>query len=491
MMDEQRPPAPSPALYQHLFNSIRDVIVVTDFERRILAANQPALRETFGYELEEVVGQSTRLLYDQAADFERAGRHFFSHRGKGERWKAFESIGRRKNGRTFPVEILGIGIRDEKGKIIANLGIVRDITRRQETEMNLRRALDDAQETHDRLAAILKSVNDGMLVTDNQNRIILMNRAAEDFFGLLLDEVREQHLGEVLREKLLLQQHLRVVAGEAEEIILDLEMTDRGRKEVRTIEARTSAVTSSDGQRSGTITILRDVTREREIARLKSEFISLAAHELRTPLSAVMGFSELLISHPDLPREQQLECARHIFAKAEHLDLIVDDLLDLSRLESGRPIHLEKAPFDLRTILENQVAQYRTEAPGHRFTLALPAEPIAVVADANKIVQVLENLLSNAVKYSPGGGEIEVIAGMEEDVCRITVADEGIGMSADQVERVFDKFYRADTSNTAVSGLGLGMNIAKMIIEDHGGQIRVESWPALGTKVTVTLPLAP
>ena len=178
-----------------------------------------------------------------------------------------------------------------------------------------------------------------------------------------------------------------------------------------------------------------------------------------------------------------------IFPKAESLCTIVDDLLDVSRIESGSPIPLKREPCDPGGIIRKEVDNFRIHAPQNRFELSLSENPgVDIWVDRHKIVQVLENLISNAVKYSSDKGGIRVTGAMTESGYRLTVADTGIGMTPEQVERVFDKFYRADYRNTAIGGLGLGMNIVRQIIEGHGGDIRVDSEPGRGTVVTVDLP---
>lgn len=230
----------------------------------------------------------------------------------------------------------------------------------------------------------------------------------------------------------------------------------------------------------------------RDGERMKNQFISSAAHELRTPLTSILGFTELLLNPETIggiDKDQQREFLEEIFAKAEALCLIVDDLLDVSRIESGYPISLERQPCDMGEIIRKELNHCRLHAPRHLFELSLPeSQEAEICVDRNKIVQVFDHLITNAVKFSSDGSVIRITGAVTENGYRLAVADEGIGMTPEQVERVFDKFYRADQRNTAVSGLGLGMNIVRQIIEAHGGDIRVASEPGRGTVVTVDLP---
>ena len=230
----------------------------------------------------------------------------------------------------------------------------------------------------------------------------------------------------------------------------------------------------------------------RDSDRMKTQFISTAAHELRTPLSSVLGYAELLL-HPEtiggIDTNQQREFLDEIYGKAEALCKIVDDLLDVSRVESGSPIPLEKQQHDLGEIIRKEVDHFRIHTSKCQFELTLPVnQGTTIWVDRNKLVQILENLISNAVKFSSAGGLIRIDGTVTDSGYRLVVADEGIGMTPEQVEQMFDKFYRADHTNTAINGLGLGMHIINHIIKAHDGDIRVASELGKGTIVTVDLP---
>lgn len=230
-----------------------------------------------------------------------------------------------------------------------------------------------------------------------------------------------------------------------------------------------------------------------EMSRMKSEFISTAAHELRTPLSAMMGYTEF-VRHPEefggFTTEQLNEFLDEIYDRGEALSLLIDDLLDISRIESGKAIELNLEETCLVGILARSVEFFKVYDTKHFFHIDLPPASPATLCrvDRYRINQVLENLLSNAGKYSPAGSEIVLRARLNPKGWEISVQDRGIGMNPEQTARIFDKFYRADSSNTAVSGLGLGMSIAKQIVEAHGGYIWVESEKGEGTTAYFTVP---
>ncbi len=359
---------------------------------------------------------------------------------------------------------------------------------RQWAEEALVRALQEAQTARNRIDAILRSVGDGLVVTDLEHRIVLMNEAAEEMLGVKFLQVSHRPVEEAIGEGKFLDHLALALAGEATGSGADFEA--HAGADPRILRARTSPILDRVGGQSGLITIMHDVTREREIDRLKSDFISTAAHELRTPLASIFGYSELLMSEAEFPEADRQEYLACIHEKAGNLDRLVDDLLDLSRLESGRLIFVNQEDFSLNASIRNLVASYRREFPGHRFEAHLPAGEPVIHADQGKFHRLLENLLSNAVKYSPGGGLIGVEVELTPGGWRVSVQDEGVGMKPEELERAFEKFFRAAPADRGVRGMGLGLSICKSIVEAHGGEITMESEYGRGSRVQFTLPAA-
>lgn len=388
--------------------------------------------------------------------------------------------------------VLGRGTvvtRSADGKPLRLTGTHKDISGQKATEQALQTAVAAAESARDKLDAILKSIGDGLIVTETGGQVLLINDAARRLLDLGSQLVIGRHVGELITAPAYAAQ-LEQTLGQGETPVpIDLELHQREQGELRVIQSRTCLMQKQEGGWDGIITILQDVTRLRDMDRMKSEFISTAAHELRTPLAAVLGFTELLLQE-GFEREQQREFLAIIEERAQTLTNIVDELLDLSRIESGRLMALDRSLCSLDDLIPPLVAQYRLAASRHRFETVLDSAPGELWVDRGKIGQVLENLLSNAVKYSPAGGTIRVSGHRVAGQVEVEVSDQGIGMTAAQVERIFDKFYRADTENTAIGGLGLGMAIARNIVEAHAGRIWVDSTPGEGTRVRFSLPLA-
>jgi PAS domain S-box-containing protein len=337
--------------------------------------------------------------------------------------------------------------------------------------------------------AILKSIADGLIVTNKYHRIMLMNRAAEDLLGVRLSEVIDRPIDFAIEDKTLRERIKTTRNKNKEGYEFDFELPEANSDHPRVMRARTSVITDKAGKQTGIITTMHDVTYEREADRMKTEFISTAAHELRTPLTSIQGFSEILSTRDDLKEQERGKFLSYINRQSMNLANIINDLLDISRIESGRGYSLEKTPTNIAHIIRDKVPYFQVQSRRHQFDLILPEESVEAVVDEEKMGQVLENILSNAVKYSPEGGPIRITGRVVQDDYQVSVEDQGIGMSPEQLERIFDRFYRADASNTAIPGTGLGMSIVKHILDAHGGKVWVESELGKGTTVRFSVPI--
>lgn len=227
----------------------------------------------------------------------------------------------------------------------------------------------------------------------------------------------------------------------------------------------------------------------RENARIKSEFIATASHELRTPLSVATGYTEMLLDINNFSAEERKEMLSTVFDKLLTLERIIDELLDVNRIESGRTICLDCNRINIAEEAQQVMAQMKLESSKHRFTCSFDDEQTELLADRGKLIQVLENLIGNAIKFSPKGGNITVRGESLNGKYRMMIADDGIGMNDEQLEQAFNLFYRADNSNTAARGLGLGLHLTKNIIEAHQGEIWAASPDRKGSEFYFTLPL--
>jgi len=234
-------------------------------------------------------------------------------------------------------------------------------------------------------------------------------------------------------------------------------------------------------------------TQIREISRHKSEFLANMSHELRTPLNAILGFSEILKDNlvGDLSPAQRQECLENIHTSGRHLLELVNDVLDLSKVEAGR-MELEVSTFDLASALSNAMTLVRERAQRHTIALEQQVDPQLgeITADERKFKQILVNLLSNAVKFTPDGGRIDVSARREEDNVVIAVHDTGIGIAEQDQAAVFEEFRQVGRDYTnKQEGTGLGLALTRKFVELHGGRIWLESKPGKGSTFTFTIPM--
>jgi signal transduction histidine kinase len=230
-----------------------------------------------------------------------------------------------------------------------------------------------------------------------------------------------------------------------------------------------------------------------ETERFKTDLLNTVSHELRTPLAAIKGFSSaMLMFGGRMPEEEQRGFLTEIDAAADRLTELVDNLLDLARLESGS-FQIVTAPIDLAEVLAAAVAESRVRHPERTITLELVERPLPVNGDTRRLRQVAANLLDNALKYSPNGGPVQVSAApLPEGGVTFSVQDHGIGIPAVHIGKLFQRFYRVDTGLAReIGGTGLGLAICRRIVEEHGGQITVSSTEGEGSTFTVTLPGAP
>ena len=404
----------------------------------------------------------------------------------------------RKNGKRIPVLLRGIIIQSGGEDFIWS--VVEDITEIKKYRNNLETivqerteelniALEDAENARDNIDAILKSIADGLIVTDIQNRVVLMNRVAEDLLKIKLSEVINRSIYYAIKDKTLRNLIKNTFDKIDTESQFDFKLAGKDLNQHKTLRARASIIKDKKGNNNGIIFIIQDISQEREIDKMKTEFISTAAHELRTPLTSIQGFSEILLTRDDISDQEKKKFLGHINNQATNLAQIINDLLDISRIESGSGYILEKEPCLIGEAIKSVVEPIITQTKIHKFEVVVHKKPVEIIVDKEKMAQVLENLISNAVKYSPDGGKIQIKGEIIKENYQVSIQDEGVGMTREQVEKIFDKFYRADTTNTAIEGTGLGMSIVKNIVEAHDGKVWVESEIGKGTKVTFIIPL--
>ncbi|EHR71681.1 PAS domain S-box [Burkholderiales bacterium JOSHI_001] len=360
----------------------------------------------------------------------------------------------------------------------------QDIT---EAFARLQRQESQLADRNEQLANIFALSPDGLVSMDSEGQIRFANPAFARLLGLEAPAL----LG---RSEAWLDAQLRAASEQAEQLpplaqVLDAGSTGRHSLVLarpRSLQLRLVGVRGHSAAASRLL-LARDMTHDAEVDRLKSEFIATAAHELRTPMTSIHGFTELLMD-PRFPPGKQAQVLAKVHRHSSAMIEIVNDLLDLSRLEARGGSDFEPSTVDLADLVRETIGDLALPAERAAPQWQAPAVALQVRADRRRLAQVLRNLLSNAYKYSPAGGAVQVRLGQQDGEVALAVCDQGMGMSPDQVARVCERFYRADTSGN-IAGTGLGMSIVKEIVQLHGGRLLIDSAPGRGTTVSVRLPL--
>ncbi|MDO9556169.1 MAG: response regulator [Coriobacteriia bacterium] len=339
-----------------------------------------------------------------------------------------------------------------------------------------------------RAEAILQSTADGLIVYSSQSRITFVNNTASLMLGIPVEELIET------------DRDLWTLCGLQPLETFDPQRGDSQVREVtleqpvhRVVDVRTDPVVDDHDMYLGYVATIHDVTAEREIGQMKNEFVSTVSHELRTPLTSIKGYVDLILDgDAGEINDTQREFLTIVKENSDRLVDLINDLLDISRIESGR-IHLKVQPLQVAGRIKGAVDTFRAvlDQAGHTVTIEVPDDLPLAAGDPDRVGQVLINFISNAIKYSPEGGNVRVRAEADDEFVRVSVSDEGIGIAEEDLAQLFTKFYRVDSKLTReIGGTGLGLSIVKSIIELLGGQVGCESTPGEGSTFWFTLPLA-
>ncbi len=229
-------------------------------------------------------------------------------------------------------------------------------------------------------------------------------------------------------------------------------------------------------------------TKLRESERRKSELVTIVSHELRTPLASVLGFTSLLLNR-DVDEGDQRRYLEIVDLQARRLSVLLNDFLDVENLEEGR-LEFARQLLDMGTVVDEQVQLFSGQSTRHTLDVELQEKPLPVRGDPNRLAQVVGNLLSNAIKYSPEGGVVKVVGERDEEFVRVSVRDQGVGIPEELQKRVFGKFFRGDAGASGIPGSGLGLTIARSVVEAHGGRMSFKSVVGKGSVFSLELPLA-
>ncbi|MCK9431669.1 MAG: ATP-binding protein [Candidatus Omnitrophota bacterium] len=337
--------------------------------------------------------------------------------------------------------------------------------------------------------AVIRSVAAGLLVLDAQGKVVMMNPALENILGVS----KKDNSGKPINGGLQDERLASLLKGSGKDG-KEIQLVSEGEKTGKTIRASSTILENEEGQTVGTVSIFSDITQQKELERLKDSFVANVTHELRTPLVSIDKAIGLLLNKDggDLSESQQqfLSIASR---NCKRLGLLINDLLDLTKLEAGK-MNIKLTSYPIGRVIDDSIEELTAWANTKSMSMVknirdgLPEVNI----DPARIIRVLNNLVGNAIKFTPNGGTITVSAGLYNDrEIVVMVEDTGVGISKDELWKVFRRFYQTEKKVfTDVSGTGIGLSIAKEIVELHGGKIWVESDSGKGAKFSFTLPLS-
>jgi len=336
-----------------------------------------------------------------------------------------------------------------------------------------------------RIESIVQSMDDGVLAVDRENNIVMLNRVAENTFNVQTADVFGKFVGDFIKIKAIITNFMTVL--DAKTTMRNEVMIKMGERE-HIFAAVFTPIISQRGEAEGSVAVFRDVTEIKELDKMKSEFLNMVSHELRTPLTPIQAYSELMMVRAVDP-EKVKNYADIINKETQRLGALIGDLLDLSRIESGKGLSLMIEEMDFAELLKTVYETYRNASPKHKIILTMPEKSEIIEVDKNKIIQVMTNLLSNAIKYSPEGGEVKIEMTERDKKIFVSVKDRGLGVSKEDIPRIFEKFYRVESDAIKkISGTGIGLPIVKYILELHNGGIEVKSGVNEGSEFIFWLP---
>ena len=459
-----------------------DAIVSKDLTGRITSWNAAAER-LFGWRADEVIGQSISIIIPSDRQAEET--YVLSRISQGLGVDHFETVRQRKDGSRIEISLTVSPIHASDGTVIGASKIARDISDRRRMEW-------EAQ----RLAAIVESSEDAIVSTSVDGIIQTWNRGAERMFGFSAAEAVGRHVSIIIPEDRLHEETevlRRVRAGES----VDHFETVRRRKDGSFLDISLAVSPIRQGREIiGASKIARDITEQRRLrkeaeqaSRMKDEFLAMLSHELRTPLNTIVGYAAML-RKGIMEEPQRSKAVDVIHRNAQTLTRLVGELLDTSRIVTGE-IRLDVRDCNLSALAHEAVENIRPSADAKGILLEAAIEPgVAIRGDRDRLRQVMWNLLTNAVKFTPSGGRIEIRLSVEPVEARFAVRDTGIGLTAEALPHVFQRFWQGEAGRSREhGGLGLGLALSRHFVELHGGRIGAKSAGAgKGTEVWVELP---
>jgi Amt family ammonium transporter len=467
-----------------IISSMKESLVVTD-TRRIIKDVNPTLESLLGYKRQELLGKPVSLLADREEElFKEHTMQKLLNEGILHDYSINLLA---KNGDPVPVLFTGSILKDDAGVPLGMVGIARDMRQTIQLIKTLQKANEELGTSNERFQTIMKSVRVPIATVDMRRDIVSVNSAFEGLTGWPQEEVPGRNYDVLLA---LAVGTKGFTIEEPDTWIGRAVITHRAGKQID-VSYTEAPLKDFNGNPVGVVCTMEDISKQAEIDRMKTEFISTVSHELRTPLTSIKGYVDLILEGDTGPiSDTQKEFLQIVAQSGDRLTNLINDLLDVERIESGK-IFFKKELVNVPPLIYQvlRTFQKEIEKKGLHLNTKFQKDTMVVEGDRERIEQVLANLVSNAIKYNRPTGCIGVWLRLENHLLRIDVEDSGVGISEENQRRLFEKFFRADTSLTReVGGTGLGLSIVKAIVERLGGTVQVKSKLGEGSTFTVLLP---
>ena len=356
------------------------------------------------------------------------------------------------------------------------------------TAFQLKMRVQEAQEEKTKIGSMLANIADGVIVTNAEGRIELFNPKAERIFGTEVENALGRSIIEITQSYQLQDLIENALAGKKGHTELKLTFPRR-----KILEVKTSFLREPNGTIFGTITTFDDITKVRSLKKARRDFTANVSHELRTPVSSIKALTESLIAGAKDEPDKATQFLENIHKETERLTCLINDILDLSRLESSET-PIEQEEVNLGDLALRLVERFQPAASRKSVQLKTEdsSENIKILGDYDQVMLALSNLLDNAVKYTPEGGEVTIKLSGDEKKAQLSVSDTGIGIPTKDIHRIFERFYVVDRARSReFGGTGLGLSIVKHVVENHCGKVKVKSVLGKGSTFTISFPRVP
>lgn len=367
--------------------------------------------------------------------------------------------------------------------------------RNQVRDLEIRHRVADVEQQQ--IRAVLNSLRDGVIVTDPFNEIVMANEAAAIALQFDLDNAIHQPIESVISDarvrQLVTDRRDSSNFSDRHVVEHEIEIGEGDTRHMKLYDISLMCVENHKHEVGGVVTILHDRTHERELAQRETDFVSKASHELRTPLSSIRAYVEMLVDGEAQDEKARDEFYRIIHAEADRLGRLIDNMLNISRIEAGI-VQIDRQQVDMKSLIKRAADTIEPQAREKDITVLVKLAPVGltVEGDPDMLFQVILNLLSNAVKYTPESGRVTVSAD-SDNLTRsvlVSVADTGLGIPPDALPKLFEKFYRVENYKRVAKGTGLGLSLCKHIVETvHYGQIGIESKLGMGSRFWFSIPM--